>query len=207
MSVAACSLVTTGYAYRRLLLDVLASGRLGAEICPHTAVPSTVDAPTRGRLCVEGGQFGGPPLQAGLWRCIVVGLGIPAHQALAVVAAVLVLIVVRVGVESVGKGAVLGVGEGVVGQQAARARRRGARVERRGRRGGRPLLLGGDGRVCVVVVGGYLRGVSARSRVQGRVRGNAPFRSPGSACWRRAPQLAVGCGVVGKSWRGGRARV
>jgi hypothetical protein len=95
----------------------------------------------------------------------------------------LVLVFVRVGVEGVGQGAVFLGCEGVVGQQAARGWRGGAGAEGRGRRGRRPLLLCGGGRVYFIV-GGDLWGCQYAVVCRQQVQRNAPFRSLGSAWWR-----------------------
>lgn len=78
--------------YGRLLLGILTPSGLCAEICPHAAIATAVDAATGGSLCVEYGQFGDPSLDAGDWR-LVLASGVSPHQALSIVAIVIVVVV------------------------------------------------------------------------------------------------------------------
>jgi hypothetical protein len=105
-------------AYRGLLFSVLASCGLCAEVGPHTAVASAVDTRAAGRLCIEGGDFRHSPLDTG-WARDVLCARVSPHQALAVIAAVVVVIVVRVRVERVGERAVLRGSDGIVGEQSS----------------------------------------------------------------------------------------
>lgn len=80
--------------YWRLLLSILAPCGLCAEVGPYTTVAATVDPPTAGCLCVEYGQFGNASLDAGDGR-LFFGSRVSPHQALSIIA-IVVVVVVRV---------------------------------------------------------------------------------------------------------------
>ena len=100
--------------HRRLLLSVLPSGRLCAQISPYTTVASAIDASAARRLCVEDWQFRYSPLDARSHGLVFCPRCSP-HQPLPIIAPIVIVVVVGIRVERVGECAVFLVWCGILG--------------------------------------------------------------------------------------------